>query len=218
MRPDIRELTIKRGLRYASDTELVMLILGSGTKTCPVERLSSMVMNAIMISDENNLVENLLKIKGMGQGKALQVAAAYELGRRLNSKNAAVVKKPSDIVPFIKNYSVQQKEHFLCITLTGAHEIIQIRVISIGTVNRTYVHPREVFCEAIKEDAAAIIVAHNHPSGNCNPSKDDIVTTENLIKCANLLGIELLDHIIFDKNSYFSFMENNLLFAERSAG
>ncbi len=218
MKPDIRELTLKHGLRYASDEELVMLILGSGTKSCPVDKLSSMVMQAICVSDENRLVDNLLKIKGMGEGRALQIGAAWELGRRLNSRNSAIIKTPSDIVPFIKNYSVFPKEHFLCISLTGAHEIIQIKVVSVGTVNQTFIHPREVFCEAIKEDAAAVIVAHNHPSGNCSPSKDDISTTETLIKCSKVLGVELLDHIIFDKNSYFSFMENNLLFCEKDAG
>ena len=103
MKPDIRELTLKHGLRYASDEELVMLILGSGIKSCPVDKLSSMVMQAICVSDEKRLVDNLLKIKGMGEGRALQIGAAWELGRRLNSKNSAIIKTPSDIVPFIKN-------------------------------------------------------------------------------------------------------------------
>lgn len=215
MKPDIRELTLKRGLGYASDTELVMLILGSGSKAVPVDRLASTVVRVLGQSDRENLVESLLKIKGMGEGKALSIAAACELGRRRNSHNLALVKHPSDIVPFVRAYSMFPQEHFICICLNGAHEIMNMKVVSVGTVDQTLVHPRDVFCQALKENAAAVIVAHNHPSGNCSPSREDVETTEILLKGASLLGLELLDHVIFDKSSYFSFMENDILFKEK---
>lgn len=212
MKPDIRELTLKRGIGYASDVELLMLMLGSGTKNVPVDRLASVVMNKIGEANRENLVDKLLSVKGMGEGKALTVAAAYEFGRRRNLHNNALIRTPSDIVPFVRSYSIYPQEHFLCISLNGGHEILEIRVVSVGTVNKALVHPREVFCEALKNNAAAVIVAHNHPSGNCEPSREDIETTEVLLKCSRLLGVELLDHVIFDKNSYYSFMEHGLFF------
>ncbi len=214
MKPDIRELTLKRGVAYASDTELIMLMLGSGTRDVPVNRLASTVMAKLGESNREDMVKNLLSIKGMGESRALAIAAAYEFGRRRNLHKTAQIRHPSDIVPFVRSYSIYPQEHFLCISLNGAHEILEIRVVSVGTVNRALVHPREVFCEALKNNAAAVIVAHNHPSGNCVPSREDIETTEVLHKCSQLLGVELLDHVIFDKNSYYSFMEHNLFFEE----
>ncbi len=209
--PDIRELTLQHGIEYPSDSELVMMILGSGTKGIPVEKLSEQVVKTLMSTNRENIVEKLLKIKGMGTGKALAVASAIELGRRRNNHKNAILTKPKDVIPFIQNYSMQAQEHFLCITLNGGHEIMQIRVVSVGTINQTIVHPREVFSEALIENAAAIIVAHNHPSGNCEPSEQDLKTTKVLLDCADLLGISLLDHIIFSRTSYFSFLEHDLI-------
>ena len=189
-----------------------MLILGSGTKYIPVELLAAKVIQVLNASNSETMVAQLLKIKGIGSGKALAIAAAVELGRRRTCHLQALIKHPSDLVPFLRNYSIETKEHFLCATLNGAHEIIQIRVISIGTLNRTIIHPREIFCEALTEHAAAIIVCHTHPSGNCEPSEEDISTTQVLINSAEILGISLLDHIIISRNSYFSFLEHHLLF------
>lgn len=209
--PDIRELTLKHGIEYPSDVELVMMILGSGIKGIPVEKLSEQVAKILLRTNRESLITNLLQIKGMGVGKALAVASAIELGRRRNNHKNVLVKKPKDVIPFIQNYSMQNQEHFLCITLNGGHEILQIRVVSVGTINQTIVHPREVFSEALIENAAAIIVAHNHPSGNCEPSDQDIKTTRTLAECSEFLGISLLDHIIFSRTSYYSFLEHEML-------
>lgn len=209
--PDIRELTLKHGIEYPSDEELIMMILGSGSKGLPIEKLANQVSNVLQDSNKEDIITNLLMIHGMGPGKALAIASAIELGRRKNIHKNILIQKPKDVVPFIQSYSMQIKEHFLCITLNGGHEILQIRVISVGTVNQTIVHPREVFSEALMENAAAIIVAHNHPSGNCQPSDQDISTTETLEECAQLLGISFLDHIIFSQRSYFSFKEHGML-------
>ncbi|MBQ5999765.1 MAG: DNA repair protein RadC [Treponema sp.] len=213
-KPDVREQTLKHGLLFPTDEELIMMILGTGTKEYPVEYLSRIIINTLNSSNEENFVQNLIKIKGMGPGKALAIASAIELGRRRNRHKEALIKKPKDIIPFIQGYSMNQKEHFLCVTLNGGNEIIQIRVISVGTVNKTIVHPREIFSEALKENAAAIVVCHNHPSGNCRPSEEDIETTKTIKASADILGITILDHIIFSKNSYFSFLENDLLFTD----
>lgn len=211
-KPDIREKTLKHGIAFPFDEELVMLILGSGTKTMPVEEMACRIIDTLDASNEDNVVQNLLSLPGVGTGKALAVAAALELGRRRNNHLRAPIKNPRDIVPFVRNYAVSQKEHFLMITLNGGHEIIQIHVVSVGTLNRTLIHPREIFSEAIKENAAAIIICHNHPSGNCRPSDDDIETTKNILAASEIIGIALLDHIIIDCESYYSFMEHDVLF------
>ena len=213
-KPNIRELVLKHGITFPSNEELIMLILGSGSGENSIKSISKKVSTILYDSAENEIVENLMKIKGMGSSKSLAIAAAIELGRRRNCHKNAVIKCPRDVVPFLKNYSMRTKEHFICVTLNGGHEIIQIRVIAVGTLNKTLVHPREIFSDALKENAASIIVCHNHPSGNVEPSDEDIQTTKNLIKAAKLIGIPLLDHIIIDKNSYFSFLEHELLFTE----
>lgn len=210
-KPDIREQTMLHGISYPTDIELLMLIIGSGTKGMDVEKLSRKVNEILQHSEPENLIEKLLQINGMGKGKSLSVAAAIELGRRRNSFKSAKIQKPSDVIPFVQSYSIENREHFICVSLNGGNEIIKIRVVTIGTVNRTLVHPREVFADALMEKAAAIIVCHNHPSGNCEPSDDDIKVTNILIDAGSILGVEVLDHVIFSNNSYFSFMEHKLL-------
>lgn len=211
---DIRHLTLEKGILYPSDEELVMMILGTGTKGSPVEKLAQDVIRCLRTSSSENRIKNLCKIKGMGTGKALSIVSALELGRRQNNHKGIKIKTPSDVIPFVRNYSVEKKEHFISITVNGGHEIIQIRVISVGTVNQTLVHPREIFSDALKENAAAIVICHNHPSGDCTPSDADIGTTHRLMQAAEIMGISLLDHIIFSGTSYFSFLENNLLYTD----
>jgi len=213
-RPDVREKALKFGMNYPDDEELVMLILGSGTKSLPVDSMARKIISALDGSNEIDRVQRLMAVKGIGNGKALAVAAALELGKRRSCHLGAHVKTPQDLVPFVKNYAMNTKEHFLVVTLNGGHNIIHIHVVSVGTINRTLIHPREVFVSAITENAAAIILCHNHPSGNCSPSKDDIATTEMLINASAIVGIPILDHIIIDCNGYFSFLENNILFSQ----
>jgi len=210
-KPEVREAAMEHGLSYLFDEELIMLILGAGNSQLPVELMAEKILGVLDDFDSDQVVEKLLQLKGVGQGKALAVAAALELGKRRNNHLCAPVKNSADIVPFVKNYAVCKKEHFLLVTLNGGHEIIQIHVVSVGTLNRTLIHPREIFSTAMKEDAAAIIVCHNHPSGNSQPSEEDILVTHNLEKVGEIMGIELLDHIIVCRDSYFSFMDNKLL-------
>ena len=210
-KPDVREKVLEHGFSFLFDEELVMLILGSGTKELPVERMAEKIVEVLDDCDFEDSVKNLLRVKGVGQSKALAVAAALELGRRRNSHLRAPIKSPSDIVPFVKNYAVCEKEHFLLVTLNGGHEIIQIHVVTVGTLNRTLIHPREVFTLAMRDNAAAIIVSHNHPSGNCQPSEEDVAVTGILEKVSIIMGIELLDHVIVSRESYFSFLENKKL-------
>lgn len=213
-KPDIRERTINYGISYPNDEELIMLILGSGNQNLPVEKMAEKIFDVLNKSNEDDRVKKLLSLKGVGQGKALAIAAALELGRRRYSYLKAQVVKPQDIIPFVKNYAMSNKEHFLMITLNGGHEIIQIHLVTVGTSTRTIVHSREVFKEAIQENASSIIVCHNHPSGNCFPSADDISTTRNLLEASKIIGIPVLDHIIFSCEDYYSFLENGIVIGE----
>lgn len=211
-KPEAREKAMEHGVSFLFDEELIMLIIGSGNKNLPVKVMAKKMVQVIEDSDCTKVVESLLNVKGIGESKALAVAAALELGKRRNDHLRAPIKCPSSIIPFVRSYSVNSKEHFLVITLNGGHEIIQIHVVAVGILNRTVIHPREIFTEAIKENASAIILCHNHPSGNCRPSKEDVETTEMLLEASRIMGIEILDHIIIDCENYFSFAENSLLF------
>lgn len=213
-KPTAREDALAHGMSYPFDEDLVMMILGSGTRKLPVDKMARIIIEVLNDSNDEDIVKNLLKIKGIGTGKALAVAAALELGKRHSKHLKAPIRKPEDIVPFVRNYAVSQKEHFLVVTLNGGHEIIQIHVTSVGTLNRSLIHPREVFNEAIKENAAAIILCHNHPSGNVTPSEEDIVATRLLVEASQIVGIEILDHVIVDREKHFSFMEHGLIFGD----
>lgn len=212
---NIREKTLEYGLSYPFDAELIMMILGSGTKTLPVDQMAHKIVGCLDSCNEKDIVRKLMNIPGIGEKRALAVAAALELGKRRSCHFGAHIKTPGDVVPFVQHYAMCSKEHFLAVTLNGGHDIIQIHVVSVGTVNRTLIHPREVFREAIEENAAAVIFCHNHPSGNVEPSEEDIKTTENLVSVAEIVGIPVLDHIIIDKEKYFSFMEHKIIFDER---
>jgi DNA repair protein RadC len=211
-RPDVRERTLQNGVTAVDDTELIMLLLGCGTKGYPVDALAARVLTVISGTKPEERVEALLKIGGMGPGKALTIAAALELGRRFSGHLLMPIRNPKDIIPLVQHYTMQPQEHFLSISLNGAHEILQIHVASVGTINRTMIHPREIFSDALKERAAALILCHNHPSSSCFPSDEDIETTKQLLEASKYVGINILDNIMVTQNDYFSFREKKLLF------
>ncbi len=210
--PDVREKALEHGMSYPYDEELLMMILGTGTKEMPVEVMARKIREVLDASNTDDVVKNLMAVRGIGAGKALAVAAALELGKRRNGHLKKKISCPSDIVPFVRNYAVSNKEHFLMVTLDGGYQIIQIHVVSVGTLNRSLIHPREIFSEAIKDNATAIILCHNHPSGDDTPSEEDIKTTRSLIQASEIIGIEILDHIIVVCDNYCSFAEHGILF------
>ncbi len=216
-KPDIRELTLANGIRFPSDRELLMLILGSGTRGVPVSELAQNALAVIECSDGRDLVQNLTQVEGLGINRSLSIAAALEFGRRHYLYKQATINSTSEVIPYVKHYALHKKEHFVCVTLSGAREILDIRVISIGTTSKTLVHPREVFAEAVQQHASAIICCHNHPGGNCYPSNADRETTRRLRVASDYLGIAFLDHIILTTTEYFSFREHSLLEDEEEA-
>jgi len=215
-KPNVREQAIKKGISSLTDKELIMILLGTGIKGVPVGKLSDEVLNVLGNYNTNEIREQLSLIPGMGPGKTALILAAVELGRRIAAKNSLRVKKPTDIVPFIQSYALKQEEHFLCITLDSSHEIKKLREISKGILNKSLVHPREIFADAITDRAAAIILAHNHPSGIAQPSGADTEVTQIILNASKIIGITLLDHIIVTKTGYFSFREKTTIFENRN--
>ena len=206
-----RERAFDRGTQSLSDLDLVALLLGSGSQEAGVFTLAARVLKALDVSDYAGDPRTLMKIAGIGPATATKLSAALELGRRIQAPRHYRIRRPSDILPLIRHYADRCQEHFLAVALNGAHEVIRVRVTSVGLVNRTLVHPREVFAGALADRAAAILVAHNHPSGNVEPSNEDRVVTETLIEAGDVLGIRVIDHIIFTTHTYHSFLESGKL-------
>ena len=206
-----REKLLQYGSSYLNDTELIAIILGSGIKGKGIMQLAREIVRIIDRSGDSLDIRTLMDVNGLGIAKASLIMAALEFSRRRFQPSLKRIHLPSDVLPTLAHYADRTQEHFICISLNGAYEILQERVVSIGLVNRTMVHPREVFSDPIKDRATAIICAHNHPSGNTEPSQEDRDVTKMLRQAGKVLGIELLDHIIFSQKGYYSFAENNEL-------
>ena len=205
-----REKLIKKGVQSLKDYELLAIVLGSGTKDKDVLKLSREIIKLFEDNFENLSLEKLTAIHGLGQAKSAQILSAIELSKRHLIKQNKKITNAEDIYDDLKEYANKKQEYFIVVSLDGANHIIEKRVVFIGTLNHSLVHPREVFADALTDRAASIIVAHNHPSGSLEPSSEDILVTNRLRESAKLLGIEILDHIIFSKNGYFSMKDEEL--------
>lgn len=204
-----REKLLSKGPEALSDLELLAILLGTGTKGHDVMTVAHRILQTVDRSNGKINLEDLQKIEGVGAAKATLIAAAFELARRRIRPEGLKITFPPDVLPLIRHYADRKQEHFLCVSLNGANEVITTRVVSVGLVNKTQVHPREVFADPITDRAAAIIVAHNHPAGSVTPSPEDIEVTKQLKAAGETLGIRLLDHIIFNQKEYYSFLEKD---------
>lgn len=206
-----REKLLRKGVAALSDQELLAVLLGKGTSKIDVMTLAR---NVTTVADKKGLglsVEDLATLEGMGKVKAMVLVAAIEFARRRIKPEGAKIVTPADLFPHVRHYADRKQEHFLCASINGANEILNIRVVSIGLIDRSPVHPREVFADALSDRASAVIVAHNHPSGDLEPSPSDIDITAQLKAAGGIVGIDLLDHIIFNRTGYFSFLESGRL-------
>ena len=206
-----REKLLRMGAGALSDQELLAVLLGRGTPGLDVLALAARLARLI---DEKGLgvrAEDLLQFAGVGDAKATLILAAIEFARRRIKPEGSRIETPADLLPHIRHYADRKQEHFLCAGINGANEILNIRVVSIGLIDRSPVHPREVFADALADRASAVIVAHNHPSGGLEPSASDLAITAQLKAAGAILGIELLDLIIFNRTGYFSFLEAGVL-------
>lgn len=208
-----REKIANRGAGSLSDTELLEAIIGRGTKNRDVRTLAREVEALLKEHRGETGLSDLVKIDGIGPTKAAQILACIELGRRLfeESSDSTRIRKPEDILPLVQEFREKKQEHFICISLNGAGEVLNKRVVTIGLLNHSLVHPREVFADAITDRAASVVCVHNHPSGSLEPSSQDIAITRQLKEAGALLGIRLLDHIIVTKTGYASMKEKGLV-------
>jgi DNA repair protein RadC len=203
-----REKLREKGPKALSDRELLAILLGSGSRRQDVFTLAAKVLRTLDETSANPALEDLQAIDGIGPAKATTILAALEFARRRIRPEGFKVALPPDVLPLIQHLAGRKQEHFVCISLNGAHEVIAVRTVSVGLVNQTQVHPREVYADPLTDRATAIIVAHNHPTGNLEPSRDDMAITRQLKSAGETLGIRLLDHIIFSHKGYYSFLEN----------
>ena len=213
-----REKLIQCGTEALSNSELLAILIGTGTK----EMSAIMLANRVLALEKEGisylagcLPEELSEIPGMGMAKSCQIIAAIELGKRIATKprmNKVNIKSPDEVASlFIEEMRYLKKEYFKVLLLNTKNEIIMIENISVGSLNSSVVHPREVFCTAIKKSACSLIAVHNHPSGNPAPSQADIDITKRLMEAGELLGIKVLDHLIIGDGVYISLKEKLLI-------
>ncbi len=211
-----REKLIRHGSGVLTNAELLAIILRNGSKRENVLELSkNLLKENNLISLSRKRINALMRIFGIGQSKACQIVSCFELGRRLASfkytRNNSINNARDVVKLFLPDMSFLKKEHFKSIFLDSRKRIIKEETIFIGSLNTSIIHPREIFQAAFEEGAAAIILLHNHPSGDPKPSDDDIEITEQLAKAGEILGIEVIDHLIIGHNRYFSFKEKGYL-------
>jgi DNA repair protein RadC len=206
-----REKLQSMGARALTDEELLAVMLGSGTRGCPVHSIASQVLPHLELSGVDVDVEALQNVSGIGPSKALLLAAALEFSRRRIRPDGVKIRGAKDVLPLLQHIVDRPQEHVMTISLSGAHEVIKLRTVSIGLLTSCPVHPREVFVGPISDHAYSVILAHNHPSGDPAPSAEDRQVTKQLAEAAKTLGMRLLDHIIFARRGYYSFQEQGEL-------
>lgn len=200
-----REKMIKYGPDKLTDEELLALVLGSGTRGVNVRTLAGRILRKNKEKLDSLTFEDLKNEKGLGKAKATQVIAVLELGKRLFAgKKNSLILSPQNVWERCEDFRSSKKEHFVVFFLDARSQEIKREIISVGTLTASLVHPREVFESAIKANAVSIILVHNHPSGDVNPSDDDIDISKKLIHAGRILSISIVNHIVVTKDSYAS--------------
>ncbi len=212
-----RERLLRYGVQILSNAELLAIILRSGSKKENILSLSSRILketeglNGLLSST----AEDFINMHGIGEAKAAQLMALGELSKRFKSfkdGNEYKIGRPTDVAELVmeemRNF---KQEHLKVIMLNTKNVVMFIKDVSVGSLNSSIVHPREVFCDAIRKNSASIIICHNHPSGDPSPSNEDINVTNRLKECGKILGIELLDHLIIGNRKYISLKEKGIV-------
>lgn len=212
-----RERLILQGPQSLSNQELLAIMLRTGTKEESVLKLANRVLHqfeGFRLLQEASL-EEMVAIKGIGEAKAVQILAAIEIGRRianLTFHDRYVIRSPEDGANYLMNdMRFLNQEHFVVLYLNTKNQVLHQQTIFIGSLNASIVHPREVFKEAFRRSAASIVCAHNHPSGDPTPSREDIDVTRRLVECGKMLGIDVLDHLIIGDKKYVSLKEKGYM-------
>ena len=194
-----------------SDKELLTILLNTGVKGKNVRELADDLLSLLDRNKDIPSIKEISLLTGIGDVKACSIAAMLEFGRRRYGSFSARIKAPADIFTLVRHYADRKQERFISLSLNGAHEVLAVRVVTIGLLNKTIVHPREVFADIIQDRAAAFCVAHNHPSGQLESSAEDDEITDRLLSASNILGLHFVDHVIFSQNNWWSYRENGKL-------
>ncbi len=202
----------RTGLAGLSDRELIKLALNK-----PLDLFTDSMADDVLkvyektATNSSAFLGELTDIEGIDEATALSLNAMMEFARRRQTKAGRTITTPTDIFNEIRHYYTEEVEKLIVIALNGAHEVISSKVVSMGLINKTVVHPREVFADALKNRAVAIVIAHNHPSRNTEPSEEDKLVTSRIAKAGEILGIRVLDHLVFSDEHYYSFLEHGLM-------
>lgn len=207
-----REKLEKYGPEKIRDHELLAILFGSGIKGLNVLELSKRVLRKVeKVGIEKISFKDLVEERGLGKAKALQVIALLELGKRLTTKERPEILSPEDVWKLCTDFRESKKEHFVAFYLDTQGKVIERQIVSIGILDASLVHPREVFEPAVSLHAASVIVAHNHPSGSLEPSAEDAEITKRLVHAGKILGIELADHVIVSEKSFTSAKKSGII-------
>ncbi len=208
-----REKLLAYGPGKLSTSELIAILLRTGTAGLNAVEVGRNLLQRFGVKGlADATVEELSKISGVGPVKALEIIAALELGRRaLHQKKAALLLSPEEVWHELKDLIPLKKEHCVVFYLDTIHQIIKRELVSVGILNANLIHPREIFEPAIRQTAAEIIIAHNHPSGDPTPSDSDIELTKRLVAAGDLLGIKVVDHVIVGKSTWVSLKEQGII-------
>ena len=208
-----REKLLEIGAENLTDSELLAILLRTGTSGKNAVDLARELLNHFGGVDNLSKasVEELSSFKGLGKAKAITLKAAFELSKRVKVSRSRKITSPEDAFEVLKPYSYKETEHFGVITLNRKGFLINVHVVSVGGTGRAAVSPKEVFNPAVRDLAEAVILFHNHPSGDPAPSREDVRITEELSKAGELIGIEVLDHIILGRESFVSLKGENLV-------
>lgn len=207
-----REKILARGFATASNSELLALILGSGTKQDNALELATAVLQLKPLQKLADLsFSELLAIPGVGSVKASRILASLELGLRAQQQPLPSLLSPQAVWQETRDLHEKSREYLVAFYLSARQQLLSKHVLAVGSINQTIIEPRDVFSEAVKLPCTGIILVHNHPSGDEHPSDADTIFTEQIVAAGELLGIQILDHIIVTKKTYFSFRAQQLL-------
>jgi DNA repair protein RadC len=206
-----REKLDSWGPEALADHELLAILLNTGVRGKNVNILAAELLELLDREKGIPSIKKLCQVSGLGTSKASAIVAMLEFGKRRWGASGTRIKHPRDIFDVVRHFADRRQERFVCLSLNGALELMKVRTVTLGLVNRTIVHPREVFADPLLDRASAIAVAHNHPSGQIKPSPEDGDVTSQLVDSAKILGLRFLDHVIFTDTGYFSYRQAGLL-------
>jgi DNA repair protein RadC len=208
-----REKALKYGIKALSESELLAIALGSGTKGMNVIGLADLIITKFGVENLKNItIDDLTKIKGIGKTKALQILSIIELSKRINEgEEKAVLSSPKDVYHLVKELKNEKQEKLIALYTNTLNQLLGKETIAIGSLNVLNAKPRDIFYYGINYNAYGIILVHNHPEGSCEPSAEDMQFTKNIKQLSIEMGFELLDHLIICKKGYYSFAAEELI-------